>query len=84
MFEAGYYLSKIKSKLKRNDKEVINIFFRKHGVKIGGNICCNILTPKSFLIEIKIILQLVTELTLRLMTTTFQKFRRIQSICLER
>ena len=34
MFEAGYYLSKIKSKLKRNDKEVINNFFRKHGVKM--------------------------------------------------
>ena len=36
MHEIGYYLSKIKSKLKRNDKEVINDFFRKHGVKIGG------------------------------------------------
>ena len=36
MYEAGYYLSKIKSKLKGNNKEVINIFFRKHGVKIGG------------------------------------------------
>lgn len=36
MYEVGYYLSKIKSKLKRNDKEVVNNFFRKHGVKIGG------------------------------------------------
>ena len=36
MYEAGYYLSKIKSKIKRNDKKVINNFFRRHGVKIGG------------------------------------------------
>lgn len=26
MYEVGYYLSKIKSKLKRNDKEVVNNF----------------------------------------------------------
>ena len=36
MYDVGYYLSKIRCKFRGNDKEVINNFFRKHGVKIGG------------------------------------------------
>lgn len=54
MNDIGYFIAKIKYKLKHNDKEVINNFFRKYGVRIGGgyNICCNILTPEPYLIHI--------------------------------
>lgn len=47
-------LAKTYSKFSRNSKETISRYFRKCGMKIGEgcNICCNILTPESFLIEI--------------------------------
>lgn len=54
MKEFAYKLAKIRYRLSGRKKEVMNNFFRKNGVKIGDNcnICCNILTPESFLIEI--------------------------------
>lgn len=36
MKEFGYLLAKVKFKIKRNDKEVINSYFRKVGMEIGG------------------------------------------------
>ena len=36
MKEIGYLLAKVKFKIKRNDKEVINEYFRKVGMEIGG------------------------------------------------
>lgn len=36
MEELGYWLAKVKFKLKNNDKEVMNEYFRKAGMKIGG------------------------------------------------
>lgn len=54
MREIKYWLAKIKYKLKRNDKEVMNDYFRKAGMNIGNgcNICCNIMTPEPYLITI--------------------------------
>lgn len=56
MKDIQYTIAKIISKLKREKhKETIIKFFRKQGIKIGGggtNICCNIVTPESYLIEI--------------------------------
>ena len=55
MKDIQYTIAKIISKLKREkNKETILRFFRKQGIKIGGrvNICCNIVTPESYLIEI--------------------------------
>ena len=36
MKEFGYILAKVKFKITRNDKEVINKYFRKAGMEIGG------------------------------------------------
>ena len=54
MKEFGYLLAKVKFKIKRNDKEVINKYFRKVGMEIGGgcNICCNIMTSEPYLVRI--------------------------------
>ena len=54
MKEFGYILAKVKFKIKRNDKEVINKYFRKAGMEIGGgcNICCNIMTSEPYLVRI--------------------------------
>ena len=38
MKEFGYILAKVKFKIKRNDKEVINKYFRKAGMEIGGDV----------------------------------------------
>lgn len=38
MKEFGYILAKVKFKIKRNDKEVINKYFRKVGMEIGGGV----------------------------------------------
>lgn len=49
-----YYLKKVEAKIFGN-KEIINNFFRKKGAKIGKkcNICSNICTPETYLIELK-------------------------------
>ena len=49
-----YLFKKIESRILRN-KEILNNFFRKKGAKIGVNcnICSNICTPETYLIEIK-------------------------------
>lgn len=54
MNNLGYFLAKVRYRICGCNKEIINNFFRKYGIKIGRgcNICCNILTPESFLIEI--------------------------------
>ena len=54
MYELRYWLAKLHYKLKKNDKEVMNNYFRKAGMKIGKgcNICCNIMTPEPYLISI--------------------------------
>lgn len=54
MKELGYWLTKVKFKLRKNDKEVMNEYFRKSGMKIGGgcNICCNIMTTEPYLIRL--------------------------------
>lgn len=36
MKELSYWLAKVKFKLRNNDKEVMNEYFRKSGMKIGG------------------------------------------------
>lgn len=53
MKELSYWLMKIKFKIK-NDKEIISDYFRKAGMKIGGecNICCNIMTTEPYLVII--------------------------------
>ncbi|MDO5151510.1 MAG: hypothetical protein Q4D76_19330 [Oscillospiraceae bacterium] len=38
MKEINYLLAKIKSKISRNEKETINNYFRKAGMKIGGGV----------------------------------------------
>lgn len=55
MYDIGYYLTKIKSRLFGGGEKVVNEFFRKHGAKIGKKclIYSNILTSDSYLIEIK-------------------------------
>ncbi len=54
MKEIRYLLAKVKFKLKKNDKEVMNVYFRKAGMKIGGgcNICCNIMTTEPYLVRL--------------------------------
>jgi acetyltransferase-like isoleucine patch superfamily enzyme len=54
MKEVSYTLAKIRSKFSKRKKEAINDYFRRQGIKIGRgcNICSNIVTPESFLIEI--------------------------------
>lgn len=55
MKELRYLVVKILGKLKRDKhKETIHNYFRKQGIRIGGgcNICSNIVTPESHLIEI--------------------------------
>ncbi len=54
MREIRYLLVKIKYRLKRRDKEVINQYFRDMGMKIGKgcNIVPNITTTEPYLIEI--------------------------------
>ncbi|WP_295067293.1 DapH/DapD/GlmU-related protein [Ruminococcus sp.] len=54
MYEIRYYFSKFKSKILKNNKEVISDFFRKYGMTVGKgcNICCNIMTTEPFLVEI--------------------------------
>lgn len=54
MKDISYMIAKLRSKFSKNAKKIMCEYFRKHGVKVGGNcnICCNILTPESFLIEI--------------------------------
>lgn len=55
MYDIGYYLTKAKARFFRGGENVVNKFFRKHGVKIGENclIYSNILTSDSYLIELK-------------------------------
>lgn len=55
MKELQYLAAKILGKLKRDKhKETIHDYFRKQGMRIGYgcNICSNIVTPESHLIEI--------------------------------
>lgn len=54
MYEIRYWLAKLQYKLRGNDKEVMSKYFRKAGMRIGGgcNICCNIMTPEAYLIDI--------------------------------
>jgi len=54
MKELNYKIAKVIYRLKHNDKEVINNYFRHAGMRIGKgvNICCNIMTPEPYLIEI--------------------------------
>ncbi len=54
MKEIGYFLTKIKYKIRKNNKEVICQYFRKSGMRIGSgcNICCNIMTSEPYLVEI--------------------------------
>lgn len=54
MKELRYWLAKVIFKVKKNDREVINTYFRKAGMEIGGgcNICCNIMTAEPYLISI--------------------------------
>ena len=52
--ELKYFTTKVHSKFSTNRKETISSYFRKAGMKIGGgcNICCNIMTPEPYLIDI--------------------------------
>lgn len=54
MWETRYLLAKIKYKIRGNNKEVMSTYFRKKGMVIGSNcnICCNIMTPEPYLINI--------------------------------
>lgn len=54
MWIIKYILIKILCKLKGGDKEVINDYYRRAGMKIGKgcNICCDIMTAEPFLVEI--------------------------------
>lgn len=36
MNDIGYFFAKVKYRLCGRDKEILNDFFRKHGVKIAG------------------------------------------------
>ena len=38
MKEIGYFLAKVKFRIYGHDKEVINRYFRKAGMKIGGGV----------------------------------------------
>jgi len=55
MKQFRYYFAKLRQKLFRHNKEILNNFFRKNGVVIGKDclICSNILTSDSYLIELK-------------------------------
>lgn len=54
MKEIGYLFAKVKFKMNKNDKEVINRYFRNAGMKIGRgcNICCNIMTSEPYLVRL--------------------------------
>ncbi|MBP1962310.1 acyltransferase [Paenibacillus aceris] len=54
MYELRYFLAKLKYKLLGSNKEIINDYFRKHGMNIGTgtNLCSNIMTPEPYLISI--------------------------------
>ena len=54
MKELQFNIVRILKRVKGNDKEVINDYFRKAGMHIGKkvNICCNIMTPEPYLISI--------------------------------
>lgn len=54
MKEMAYVLTKLKGKLLRKEKEAMSSYFRSCGMRIGSgcNICSNIVTPESHLIEI--------------------------------
>lgn len=54
MREIGYFLAKVKFRVFGHDKDVINRYFRKAGMKIGGgcNICCNIMTTEPYMVRI--------------------------------
>lgn len=54
MYPIQYFLAKVKYKLRHNDIEVMNDYFRKAGMRIGKgcNICCNIMNTEPYLISI--------------------------------
>lgn len=54
MKELQFNIVRILKRVKGNDKEVINDYFRKAEMHIGKkvNICCNIMTPEPYLISI--------------------------------
>ena len=54
MGKIGYIIAKIKSKLARNNYEIMNDYYRKCGVKIGESvlICTDISKGEPYLIEI--------------------------------
>lgn len=54
MKEFKYFVTKVHSKFSTDRKETISSYFRKAGMKIGGgcNICCNIMTPEPYLIDV--------------------------------
>ena len=54
MYPIQYFFAKVKCKLKHGNKEVINDYFRRAGMKVGKgcNICCNIMNTEPYLISI--------------------------------
>lgn len=54
MYPIKYFLAKVLFKLRHNDREVINAYFRKAGMSVGKgcNICCNIMNTEPYLVSI--------------------------------